>query len=78
MTTPSAISFHVLLQLRSNGNTNKMWAAFVGKELPCKRVHTNPKDPFIVVVTKGGTKLIVGPFYDQFPQSARCFYDEAV
>ena len=31
------------------------WNAIVGKELPCQKVHTNTKDSFVVVVTKGKT-----------------------
>ena len=55
-----------------------MSAAFVGEELPCQGVHTNSEDPFVVAVEKGKTMLIVGHmFQETFPQSARCFYNEA-
>ena len=48
------------MQHQSNGNTNKTWATFVGEELLCQRVDSNPEDPFVVAVTKAETKLIVG------------------
>ena len=33
---------------------------FVEEELPCQKVHTISEDQFVVVVTKGETKLIAG------------------